>query len=245
LPPGTILPMGGSLPAGGTFVAPGAATFQDNPPGFLPGTVPNTEYPKPKTPGTPGSSSSIDLGPVDPVATGGPAASGNAAGAMTLGTTPGAGNAQEAPPVFPGTVPAGPRPADATRKGASLDIAPGGRVAGTSSKPAVVSAPGGPVTTNSQPVLFIPAPVVPAGIGQVARPSTVPADARGSGTSDGGPSVQSSGLTSPSNVPASGRSDSDIMQASMAAGGGARPVDVPPQPARRRTILSRILGESR
>ena len=245
LPPGTILPMGGSLPAGGTFVAPGAATLQGNPPGFLPGTVPNTEYPKPKTPGTPGSSSSIDLGPVDPVATGGPAASGNAAGAMTLGTTPGAGNAQEAPPVFPGTVPAGPKPADATRKGASLDIAPGGRVAGISSKPAVVSAPGGPVTTNSQPVLFIPAPVFPAGSGQVARPSTVPAEARGSAASAEGPPVRAGGLASPSNVPVSGRLDPGTMQASMADGGGARPVDAPPQPARRRTILSRILGESR
>jgi hypothetical protein len=49
LPPGTYLPMGANLPTGATLVAPGAATASAIPPGFLPGTVPNTQYQPPST----------------------------------------------------------------------------------------------------------------------------------------------------------------------------------------------------
>ncbi len=51
LPPGTILPMGTSLPSGGTFVSPGAATINNLPSGYQPGTVPSNFYqPMPPTP---------------------------------------------------------------------------------------------------------------------------------------------------------------------------------------------------
>jgi hypothetical protein len=243
LPQGTFLPMGGNLPAAGTVVAPGAATIQTNPPAFSPGTVPNTQYP-PATPTDPtGPSSSIDPGPVDPVAIApGTAAPENSEGAISLRNTPGAGNAPEVPSATSGAVPPGFRPADATRKAALVNGPSGGRVGRPGPQPGLIAPTGVRVAKNSQPALFLPAPVFPAWGVQTTPTAPSSAGIHSPAASSGSPALQAAQRALPSTGKAVHRSDPGVAQASMAGADGTQPVDALPKTARRKTILSRILG---